>query len=218
MSVKATYVGFGTDDNEDFYGMFVEAMGLVGIAKSDCRQVHGTPSSEEKSHLEASDVILIGGGDPYKIWRLLEDTYVGEQIRWRYYNGAVIIGVGEGAMILGQKAWIKQSCEKEKEKEDYRVFKTFEMVPILVSPDFGRYRVELEKMLAEQPTGGRILGLPQLGAVIFNRDGTLEPAWSPATEIRRAYHESPETVHRAIFLPPPRNLGEIGSGMHDDEF
>lgn len=155
-------------------------------------------------------MILIGGGDPYKTWRVLEDTYVGEQIRWRYYDGAVILGVGEGAMLLGQKAWSKVtwgSKAQEEAEEPYHMFKTFEMVPILVSPDFGQHSVALEKMLAEQPTGGRIVGLPQMGAVLFNRDGTLEPVWTAATEIRRAYHEPPGTIHRAVFLPPPRNLG-----------
>lgn len=42
-------------------------------------------------------------------WKILEETWMGEKVKWRYYDGAVLIGVGCGATYLGQKGWDPQS-------------------------------------------------------------------------------------------------------------
>ena len=91
--IKAAYIGFGTDDAPEFYAMFVEAMKCIGIY--DCLQITAgdtkrEPTKAQLAHLERADVVLIGGGDPWKTWTKMELTGVHEQVCWRYRKTRLI--------------------------------------------------------------------------------------------------------------------------------
>ena len=121
--IKASYIGFGTDDSADFYEMFTGAMRGIGVY--DCMQITvdvrasaqqesaaaphvamgSTEGTRQMAHLECSDIILIGGGDAWKTWSRLELTGVHERVRWRYCEGACLVGVGSGATLLGEKGF-----------------------------------------------------------------------------------------------------------------
>ena len=62
--IKASYIGFGTDDAVEFYDMFVEAMKAIGIY--DCMQITAgdiktEPTKPMLAHLERSDVVRCPG-------------------------------------------------------------------------------------------------------------------------------------------------------------
>ena len=71
---KAAYIGASNGDNPEFYSIFTAAMESVGIA--DCRMVPSQPSKEDQEFLNASDFILLAGGDVEQGWTMFEKNGV----------------------------------------------------------------------------------------------------------------------------------------------
>ena len=87
--------------------------------------------------MEQADIICLAvaeGADVHEAWHELEESYVSEQIRWRYYDGACLIGVGKGASLLGLKGY-KPDGEKSPGVTRWWGFKTFEIVPHIFTDD-----------------------------------------------------------------------------------
>ena len=148
LRIKASYIGFGTDDAVEFYEVFVEAMRGIGVY--DCMQItcgdlKTEPTKPMLAHLERSDVVLIGGGDPWKLWTKMDHSGVVEQVRWRYYEGACLVGVGTGAMMIGETAFRWESpfkgtvnehlIDEEKDGRHPHMFSALKIVPFIVAPE-----------------------------------------------------------------------------------
>ena len=99
------------------------------------------------AHLERSDVILVAGGDMQKGWKVLDDTYIGEKLKWRYYDGAVLIGVGAGASYLGARSW--DGASKLKYGEWFS-WETLKIVPEVISTKSEEMLVELIEQLGTE--------------------------------------------------------------------
>ena len=64
------------------------------------------PSTRALANLERADVIVIGDGPHHaEAWTHMQEEkhQVAERVRWRYYRGSVLLGIGSGAMLFGQK-------------------------------------------------------------------------------------------------------------------
>ena len=58
------------------------------------------PTASALANLEQSDLIFLADGAQHEAaWREMQDgaDAIAERIRWRYYQGAVLLGVGSGA-------------------------------------------------------------------------------------------------------------------------
>eukprot|EP01052_Picozoa_sp_SAG31_P014963 SAG31_NODE_947_length_10828_cov_3.713953_8_plen_255_part_00 len=174
--IKASYVGFGTDDAPEYFQLFVEAMKGIGIY--DCLQITAgdiktEPTKPMLAHLERSDVVVIGGGDPWKLWTKMEMTGVHEQIRWRYYEGACIVGIGTGAMVLGEKGFRWDSpfrgtpnehlIDETTDERHPHIFGTMKIVPFVVAPD----SAEVEEFVEYIKTG-TVVSRPLTSAVLYS--------------------------------------------------
>eukprot|EP00747_Dinoflagellata_sp_TGD_P181947 gnl/TRDRNA2_/TRDRNA2_35973_c0_seq1.p1 gnl/TRDRNA2_/TRDRNA2_35973_c0~~gnl/TRDRNA2_/TRDRNA2_35973_c0_seq1.p1 ORF type:complete len:938 (+),score=178.09 gnl/TRDRNA2_/TRDRNA2_35973_c0_seq1:65-2878(+) len=203
LPVKASYIGFGTNDEPDFYELFKQAMAQIGVVL--CRQIHNPPNRFELAHLEQSDVILVGGGDRKRLWETLGTDLggnaVAEHVRWRYLSGAVVIAVGEAMSLLGEKSWYTQGNGKT--VVPYTGWKLF---PHIVAPDM--QDDDLEELVEQLGGAGVvILGVYAGGGMIFNSDGLVEPARHMVQEYRWDWKTS--SVKRALLMGPPRSTGLI---------
>eukprot|EP00756_Hemistasia_phaeocysticola_P045253 Hpha_TRINITY_DN19010_c0_g1::TRINITY_DN19010_c0_g1_i1::g.138283::m.138283 len=201
--VKASYIGAANGDIPEFFSAFVDVMKVIGI--EDCKHIHPDPSPEERAHLEQSDIILLAGGDLEKGWKALANvdgssTYLGESLRWRYYDGAVLIGVAEGATLLGQKAW---NGPRDSE-EERTFFKALSVVPsIVVTGDAGD---DVTHSMAKQLGPGTILlGVPRTGGCIFNTDMSFEPVRCIVSDVHYDYQRG--EPHTNLVAPPDKGEG-----------
>ena len=113
---RAVYVGTGDEAEDVEYLRFVQTVGRIGI-RACCRlqcdvmlaEGGDSPATVRAlAFLEQSDLIWFGDtGPPEKVWRAIEKAPgdVPERLRWRHQHGAVLVGVGQGAMLVGAHGW-----------------------------------------------------------------------------------------------------------------
>eukprot|EP00667_Euglena_gracilis_P015646 EG_transcript_16288 len=196
--VKAAYIGCCNGDAPELYDVFLSAMELINV--TDCMHVHAKPSSREKSHLEQSDIVLLAGGDIKTGWQALEETYLGEAIKWRLYSGACLIGVAEGATLLGAKAWYPFA---EGDPELF-VFRPLNVVPLIIS--CGDPHDEVLRGVIEKVGFGAVgLGIPATGGVIFNTDGAFEPVKTVISELHYPWEK--KAITTSLIIPPEKGEG-----------
>jgi len=202
LPVKASYIGFGTNDDPTLYDLFKEAMAKIGVVL--CRQIHHPPNRFELAHLEQSDLIYVGGGDRKRLWETL-GTDIGssetaEHVKWRYLCGAVVIAVGEAMSLLGTKSWYSLGEGKVVPFKGWKIF------PHIVASE--AENVDLEDMVEQLGGPGVvILGVSPGGALIFNTDGLVEPVRHMVQEYRWDYND--QSVKRALLIGPPRGTGLV---------
>ena len=151
--VRATFIGANSKEEPTHYETFVKAMALIDVTRCEHLKA-ASPTRKALAHLEQSDIVVLGDGPHVdEAWlNIGECSSCGllERIRWRYYCGAVMIGVGTGAMLLGKKWWVgdprqelearQESYEERQAKEkkpieerfcgkDYNTGKAMEIVP-----------------------------------------------------------------------------------------
>eukprot|EP01012_Entosiphon_sulcatum_P057251 TRINITY_DN8098_c0_g1_i1.p1 TRINITY_DN8098_c0_g1~~TRINITY_DN8098_c0_g1_i1.p1 ORF type:complete len:677 (-),score=127.92 TRINITY_DN8098_c0_g1_i1:9-2039(-) len=196
--VKASYVGALSNDEPKYYEVFVAAMAQIGI--TDCMMIHKNPSKRERAHLEQSDLVLIGGGSIKNEWLSLEHTYLGESIKWRFYEGAVLIGIAEGASVLGNKTWYKL----DPADSDYFVFKGLDLIPLSIQCN-DTQSDELIAVANQVRAGFVGMGIPSGGALIFNTDAAFEAVRKFITEVKFNWEKNQAQV--AYVAPPERGAG-----------
>ena len=228
--VRATFVGACSGEDPERYERFVEAMALIDVYKCAhlrSRPVHPKaknkghigPSARALAHLEQSDIIVMGDGDiNHEAWYALAEGVDGlmERIKWRYYCGAVLIGLGTGCQLLSKKwytgepkhelTW-KRCMESGRrdypqkgidypESEAYMGFKATEIVPLIMcrTNEHAIQQAELQGAIA------CAISLPPLGGLVFNVDGTLEPCCSLLHEYRWNWKQ--REVRMCLLSPP----------------
>ena len=106
--VRACYIGANNGD-EDIgeFELVQAALSNIGVAKTGWLRV-ATPTRVALANLEQADIVVLGDGPHHKAaWDEMNDgpDGISERIKWRYYQGAVLIGVGSGAMLLGKHGY-----------------------------------------------------------------------------------------------------------------
>ena len=188
--VRATYIGRCNDEDPAAYQRFVNAMRSIDVHKCVHLKVE-KPSARALAHLEESDIVVIGDGPHVnKAWEVMShgEGCIIERVKWRYYCGAVLVGIGKGAQILGERWWINDPRHElesrtalsegkpdphkdEPNSARYLALKATEIVPCLLSTDFDESPAAAELI----GSGHLTITLPAKGGLIFNVDGCLEP-------------------------------------------
>ena len=193
---KAAYVGAANGDRPEFYELFRGAMEGIGI--TDCRMIPSEPSDEDRAFFDEADLILLAGGDVREGWRVLKRNGLQSKVIERYYTGAVLMGVSAGAVQLGMHGFIEK--EDGIEGDEFRLFDTFKLVPLLIDahaePEWRRLRTSLKK--ADDHTRG--LGIPSGAGAILHPDLTLEAVRRPLVELHRG--EGTDEVQQSLIFPP----------------
>lgn len=171
----AAYIGVSNGDDPEFYGLFVEAMGMLGIDR--CRMIPSAFAAEDAAFLDAAELILLAGGDVEAGWRVLERSGMKEIILARHAAGAVLVGVSAGAVQLGRYMTI------EREGGGLELLAGFDLVPFVIDvhrPAGEWQQLENVVRLLEGATRG--LGISAGGAVVQHPDGSIEALRHPALE------------------------------------
>jgi len=187
-SPKAAYLGASNGDNPEFYALFTAAMETAGL--TDCRMIPSQLSKEDQDFLNASDLILLAGGDVEQGWNIFEKNGVKEIIGRKRYEGAVLIGVSAGAAQLGIGALIGSSTMKTLE--------TFRFAPFYVGAHEEQdewWNLRALVNLATSDVKG--IGIPMGGGAIYYADGTLEPVRKPLVEFSR----QDDQLHETLLFP-----------------
>ena len=95
----AAYIGASNRDEPAFYGIFEAAMDSASITER--RMIRSRYSAMDNVCLNASDLIVLAGGDVAHGWRIMQSTGMRDVIVQRYLAGAVLVGVSAGAVQLG---------------------------------------------------------------------------------------------------------------------
>jgi cyanophycinase len=98
-NAKAAYIGASSGDQPEFYDLFTSAIELMEITR--CRMVPARPSPEDRAFLEEAGLLLLGGGDVERGWRVFEQNGLKDLVARKRYDGAILIGVSAGAVQLG---------------------------------------------------------------------------------------------------------------------
>ena len=225
--VRATYIGGleADEEKEDAkYAKFVEGMESIDVRKV-CKLNVFRPSARSLAHLEESDIIVIGDGDNIERWWPIfhdgPDTVM-DRVKWRYYLGAVVLGIGFGAMVLGLKWWRGDAAEllaatKEFEESESKDFdhsrlhaaergwvsvKAMEVVPVCVNTNYDEAASVVQKL----GSGFNVYTLPRSGGLVFNTDGTFEPCNSFLTEHKWDWKQ---LVAKMSMIAPPDEKANV---------
>ena len=103
---RAVYVGTSGSAEDEEYAAFVRAVGRCGIRT--CRRIDADLAVPAATlcFLEQSAVVWFGDTErPEHVWQAMvrdEEAGLIDRIRWRHQHGALLVGVGGGATLLGR--------------------------------------------------------------------------------------------------------------------
>ena len=174
-SAKAAYIGASNGDVDDYFQIFQTAMDSIDVKK--CRMIKTPPTPDDQDFLNQADLILLSGGDVKKGWDLFKTHKMRDTIIRRYGEGAVLIGTSAGAIQLGKAAWPGH------EPEYSALFRTFGLVPIMVSVREEPHWDNLKRAVPMWGDATQGIGIPAGGGLIYYPDHTLEAIRHPAFEV-----------------------------------
>ena len=132
--------------------------------------------------LNASDLIVLAGGEVTHGWHVMQSTGMRDVIVQRYLAGAVLVGVSAGAVQLGLEG-VDDDAEVNGLPGAW--FDTFRLVPFVIDVhDEDRGWERLRERVRSRGNGARGIGIPMGGGLAYYADHTLEPFGKPSVEYR----------------------------------
>ena len=139
--------------------------------------------AEAQSIIQASDCIFIGGGDVSEGMRVLTERSVIPLIKKRYDEGALIIGVSAGSIMLA-KQWINWPDENDEASAE--LFPCMNLAPVLCDTHGEADKWNELHSLLRLTEGDQIgYGIPSGGAMRISTDGAVEAISLPLYRIER---------------------------------
>ena len=187
---RIAYVGASDGDSAEGHSIFKAAVEQIDSARP--HHVRASYPDEDREFLETADVIVLAGGDVETGWNAFNQTGLRKQIRERYLDGALIIGVSAGAVQCGSHAAVSRP------RRTTSLIETFGFAAYIVDAhDEKNEWVTLATTVHLLEGGAEGLGIPAGGALAVHPDGTLEP-------IRRAvdqYTYRDGRVRHTVLVP-----------------
>lgn len=193
---RCAYLGAANGDDPVFHDLFQAA--IQGAELGEGRMVHSHFAADDRQWLEGAHLVVLGGGDVERGWRIFEQSGITEVLHARYAAGAVLLGVSAGAVHLG--------------------WGHLNLVPALVGAhEEAEDWLPLKRRMAATRDRVRGLGIPMGAALLFHPDGTAEAVRRPIHELtfppRDDEAETPqprpglEDVREGLLLPPGEENG-----------
>ena len=170
----------------DLFALVAGALEGVGIHQ--CRMISAHPTPGDLAYLDSADLVLLGDGDAARGWRALEASGAGERVARRFAGGAVVVGIGAGAVHLGLAGGGEGDA-----------FTPLGLVPFAVD-----VRDEADDWLSlrgrVRARGGAFagLGIPRGGGLIYHPDHRVEAVRFPVCEL--AFQDG-GAVSASLVLP-----------------
>ncbi len=168
---KAVYLGACHGDDPAQYMIFTSAMALAGIV--DCHAIPTEPGPEDLQRLSRSNLILLAGGNPGRGWAAFENHGVTELIQRRYREGALLMGISAGAILLGALGWEGERPTVE------GLFPALGLVPMVISVHEDPGWPLLRIALSHGGIGNQGVGIPMGGGLFYHASRHVEPIHRP---------------------------------------
>ena len=182
---SVAYIGAAHGDSLMFY-LFIKRL----IVAAGAGKVELVPLAKKKSNIaeaqliiQSSDCIFVSGGDVSEGMRVLTEKSVIPLIKKRYDEGALIIGVSAGSIMLA-KQWINWPDENDEASAE--LFPCMNIAPVLCDTHGEEDKWNELHSLLRLTDGDQIgYGIPSGGALRISTDGAVEAISLPLYRIER---------------------------------
>jgi len=182
---SVAYIGAAHGDSLTFY-LFIKRL----IVAAGAGKVELVPLAKKKSNLEeaqsiiqSADCIFVSGGDVSEGMRVLTEKAVIPLIKKRYNEGALIIGVSAGSIMLA-KQWINWPDENDEASAE--LIPCMNIAPVLCDTHGEEDEWNELHSLVRLTEGNQIgYGIPSGGAMRISKDGGVEAISMPLYRIER---------------------------------
>jgi len=182
---SVAYIGAAHGDSRMFY-LFIKRMILAASAgKVDLVPLVKKKSNIEKAQsiIQSADCIFVSGGDVSEGMRVLTERMVVPLIKNRYNEGALIIGVSAGSIMLA-KQWINWPDENNEASAE--LVPCMNIAPVLCDTHGEEDKwSELHSLIRLTENDQIGYGIPGGGAMRISADGTVEAIRMPLYRIER---------------------------------
>ena len=182
---SVAYIGAAHGDSLMFY-LFIKRL----IVAAGAGKVELVPLVKKKSNMEeaqtiiqSADCIFVSGGDVSEGMRVLTERSVIPLIKNRYEEGALIIGVSAGSIMLA-KQWINWPDENNEASAE--LFPCMNIAPVLCDTHGEEDKWNELHSLVHLTESNQIgYGIPSGGAMRITTDGVVEAIGMPLYRIKR---------------------------------
>ena len=182
---SVSYIGAAHGDSLMFFLFIKRMITAAGAGKVELVPLAKKKSNMEKAQsiIESADCIFVSGGDVAEGMRVLTEKSVVPLIKKRYNEGALIIGVSAGSIMLA-KQWINWPDENDEASAE--LFPCMNIAPVLCDTHGEEDKWDelhsLLRLTADDQIG---YGIPSGGAMRISSDGTVEAISMPLYRIER---------------------------------
>jgi len=194
---SVAYIGAAHGDSLMFYLFIKRMIVAAGAGKVDLVHLVKKTSNLEKAQslIQSADCIFVSGGDVGEGMRVLTERSVIPLIKNRYNEGALIIGVSAGSIMLA-KQWINWPDENDEASAE--LVPCMNIAPVLCDTHGEEDKWnELHSLILLTKIEQIGYGIPGGGAMRISADGAVEAIRMPLYRIER--HEG--TITRIKDLP-----------------
>ena len=182
---SVAYIGAAHGDSKVFYLFIKHLIVAAGAGKVELVPLAKKNSDIEKAQsiIRTADCIFVSGGDVKEGMRVLAEQSVIPLIKKRYEEGALIIGVSAGSIMLA-KQWIDWPDENDNDSAE--LFPCMNIAPVLCDThgedDKWNELHSLVRLTKEEEIG---YGIPSGGALRISPDGAVEAIGLPLFRIEK---------------------------------
>lgn len=180
---SVAYIGAAHGDSLTFYLFIKRLITATGAGKVELVPLAKKKSNMEKAQsiIESADCIFVSGGDVNEGMRVLTEKLVVPLIKKRYNEGALIIGVSAGSIMLA-KQWINWPDENDEASAE--LFPCMNIAPVLCDTHGEEDKWNELHSLLRLTEGDQIgYGIPSGGAMRISTDGAVEAISMPLYRI-----------------------------------
>lgn len=182
---SVAYIGAAHGDSQMFYLFIRRLITAAGAGKVDLVPLVKKKSNMEEARLiiQSADCIFVSGGDVSEGMRVLSERSVIPLIKNRYEEGALIIGVSAGSIMLA-KQWINWPDENNEASAE--LFPCMNIAPVLCDTHGEEDGWNELNSLVRLTEGDQIgYGIPSGGAMRISMNGAVEAIRMPLYRIER---------------------------------
>ena len=179
------YIGAAHGDSLMFFLFIKRLITAAGAGKVELVPLVKKKSDMEKAQsiIQLADCIFVSGGDVKEGMRVLTERSVIALIKKRYNEGALIIGVSAGSIMLA-KQWIDWPDENNEASAE--LFPCMNIAPVLCDTHGEEDEWNELHSLVHLTEGDQIgYGIPSGGAMRISPDGVVEAISMPLFRIEQ---------------------------------
>jgi cyanophycinase-like exopeptidase len=179
------YIGAAHGDSLMFFLFIKRLITAAGAGKVELVPLVKKKSDIEKAQsiIQSADCIFVSGGDVKEGMRVLTERSVIALIKKRYNEGALIIGVSAGSIMLA-KQWIDWPDENNEASAE--LFPCMNIAPVLCDTHGEEDEWNELHSLVHLTEGDQIgYGIPSGGAMRISPDGVVEAISMPLFRIEQ---------------------------------